>query len=369
MSRVRDIANILSTNTSMATDAEITSATAYIPSNVAGKNFIINGAFDFWQRGTTYSMTAGWSYGAADRWGMQQYPTGGACSVTRSTDVPTGAQYSIKTQRTASSTNTSSMGILQCIESMNAILLRGQTVTLSFYAKAGANFSGGTLNAKIQTGTAADETLGMANGSYTGNIVAGNTSPSITTTWTRYTLTTTLASNIQEISININWAGSGTAGADDSVYVSNVQLETGSVATPFSRAGGDIQGELAKCQRYYYRAGGEFSYPRLNSTTNYPFFGTAIATSSTNAIGVVPLPVPMRVYPTSIDLLSAVSYRLLTGNANYTVSGISLDTTYVFASSTTVTIGMSTSGLTTNNFYYVVGNFAPTAYIGFSAEL
>jgi hypothetical protein len=249
---------------------------------VAGKNFVINGGFDFWQRGTSYSMTSGWNYGSADRWGFQQYPTGGACTVTRSTDVPTGFQYSLKTQRTAASTNTSSNGILQCIESNHAIPLQGKTVTLSFYAKAGANFSGGTLNAKIQTGTAADEIIGIANGSYTGNVVAGNTSPSITTTWTRYTLTTTLATNIQEISINLNWAGVGTAGSDDSVYITGVQLEQGAAATPFSRAGGTIQGELAACQRYYWRG----------------TYWSSAYSDTTNLVGVtVNLPVPMRTTP------------------------------------------------------------------------
>lgn len=219
--------------------------------SVAGKNFLINGGFDIWQRGTSFSMTSSWAYGAADRWGMQQYPTGGACTVTRTTDVPTGLQYSLRVQRTASSTNTSSMGVLQCIESVNAILLQGKTVTLSFWAKAGASFSGGTLNAKIQTGTAADQELGLANGSYTGNVVAGNVSPTITTTWTRYTLTTTLNSNIQEISVNFNWAGTGTAGADDSVYIAGAQLEVGAVASLFSRAGGNLQGEIDACQRYF----------------------------------------------------------------------------------------------------------------------
>lgn len=307
MSRIRDIANLFSANTDMATDAEVTSSiashaasadphTVYLKEsefNAGGKNYIINGGFDFWQRATSYSMTSSWAYGAPDRWGMQQYPTGGACTVSRSPDVPTGAVYSLKMQRTASSTNTSSMGIMQCIESSNAILLQGKTVTLSFWAKAGANFSGGSINAKIQTGTSPDEVLGLANGSYTGNVISANTSPTITTSWVKYSVSVTLASNIKEISININWAGSGTAGADDSVYISNIQLEEGSTATPFSRAGGDISGELAKCQRYYQSPGtvGHVAYSgdgvmgfvfpvtmRTTPTTSFGYNGTTNAT-------------------------------------------------------------------------------------------
>ena len=36
-------------------------------SAIAGKNFIINGGFDFWQRGTTFTSPSSWTY-SADRW-------------------------------------------------------------------------------------------------------------------------------------------------------------------------------------------------------------------------------------------------------------------------------------------------------------
>jgi hypothetical protein len=42
--------------------------------------------------------------------------------------------------------------------------------------------------------------------------------------------------------------------ASNVIDVWGVQLEVGSVATPFSRAGGTIQGELAACQRYYEKS-------------------------------------------------------------------------------------------------------------------
>ena len=65
MSRVRDIANILSGGSSaIATDAEITSAVS--AQSMAGKNLVINGAFDIWQRATSTSHGSG--IFVADRW-------------------------------------------------------------------------------------------------------------------------------------------------------------------------------------------------------------------------------------------------------------------------------------------------------------
>jgi hypothetical protein len=327
----------------------------YAAQIAAGKNYLINGAFDFWQRGTTFTSPPNWTY-SADRWLVGAF-SGAIGSVTQQALTPgeipdfDGAYFI----RIATGTATD-LDIIQKIEDVRK--MAGKTVTLSFwtrtstatnasfdYAEFAQNFGSGG------SGTVATGHNSVSNGTWG-------------TSWTRCFVTfnvpsisgKTIGANSHiQLRIDINNSFSG------NWDITGVQIELGSTATPFSRAAGNIQGELAACQRY--------SYPRLNSTTNYPFFGNAIATSSTNAIGVLSLPVPMRVYPTSIDLLSAGSYRLLTGNANYTLSGIALDTTYVFASSTTVSLGLSTSGLTTNNFYYIVGNFSPTAYIGINAEL
>jgi hypothetical protein len=360
MSRVRDLASILTASSSMATDTEVSAVSAQIPTNVAGKNFVINGGMDITQRGTTLNGVQGYNL---DRWVVNGFGTTNNYSVSQllvSGIIPGIRWY----QRIASTTtNVQNFWLSQSIETNEVIKFAGQTVTLSFYYRMPTNnfTNAWTVNTIYSTGT--DANLHYPAASTT--ITAENLSNTIY--WTRYTKTFFVPATATSFAIMLNSTNSIVNSA--LFDITGVQLEIGSVATPFSRAGGTIQGELALCQRYYYRAGGEFSYPRLNSTTNYPFFGTAVATSSTQAYGVLSLPVPMRTYPSSLDLLSAGSYRLLTGNANYTLSGIALDGSYAFASTTTVGLGFSTSGLTTNNFYYVVGNFAPTAYIGVSAEI
>jgi hypothetical protein len=55
----------------------------------------------------------------------------------------------------------------------------------------------------------------------------------ITTTPTRYSVTATLAAATTQIGIAFGYTPVGTAGGDDNVYISNVQLEQGPVATPF----------------------------------------------------------------------------------------------------------------------------------------
>ena len=114
----------------------------------------------------------------------------------------------------------------------------------------------------------------------------------MTTTWQRFTYTGTLSSSGNEIGFQFNHTPTGTAGTNDYFEVTGVQLELGSSATPFSRAGGTIQGELAACQRYYYRVTG----------TGGPItFGMA-PNSTTIAQTYFKHPVTMRTAPTAIEV-------------------------------------------------------------------
>jgi hypothetical protein len=255
----------------------------------AGKNFLINGGQDFWQRGTSFSGSYTYS---SDRWYSDAYNVGGTTS--QSTTVPAGYKYSIKMQRPASSTTANAASIGQVLETQSTIPLQGQNVTLSFWAKAGANISNVGF-VRLFTGTGTDQSISTAYGSWTNynEIVTASCTP--TTTWQKFTFTGFVATSVTQIGVRVGWITAGTAGADDSLYLTGLQLEVGSVATPFSRAGGTLQGELAAAQRYYFagqadtrfpspNASGAWVFPALlpvcmRTTPTYAFTGTATQTN------------------------------------------------------------------------------------------
>jgi hypothetical protein len=216
-------------------------------SSQAGKNGVINGGFDIWQRGTSFTATSVYT---ADRWYTS---TNTGQTITRQTTSDTTnlpfIQYCARAQRNNGTTNTNALGISQSFETVNSLPFAGRSVTLSFYARKGANLSG-TFTAVIFSGTGTDQPRNFT-ATYTGEATVATSSPTLTTTWARYTVTGTVAATATELSVLIYFVPSGTAGAADYFEVTGVQIELGSYATTFSRASGTIQGELALCQRYF----------------------------------------------------------------------------------------------------------------------
>ena len=215
------------------------------------KNHLINGAMQVWQRGTTQTFTNSIVYGSVDRWAFIQGGGSASISQTQSTSVPSGFQYSVKQQRTASSTTTGTVYSIQEIESVNCYDMAGQTATLSFWAKCGSNFSasGSTLTSLVYQGTGVDQgTTSWISGTWT-SPTSNTQSNMLTTTWQRFSQTVTIGASTTEILVSLQWVPVGTAGADDSVYFTGVQLEVGSSATGFEYV--NYQTSLANCQRYY----------------------------------------------------------------------------------------------------------------------
>ena len=318
-------------------------------------NAIINGGMDVWQRGTSFTGTTT-AYGA-DRFRAYRNTTGSTFS--RQTSSLTGIQYCYRLQRDSGTTATNGVSTFYTAESADAYRFAGQTVTLSFYARAGANFSAASsaLNVNMQTGTGTDQ----AYGSFTGAVNAVSTTQVITTSWVRYSFNATFGSSVSQFALDIGFTPVGTAGANDYFDITGVQLEVGSVATTFKRAGGgSIQGELAACQRYYVRY--------LGTSNNFAFFGSGTNKDTTNAYITVSLPVEMRVKPTSVDTATASDYRLQYGATGFTLTTLALGTVGDGTKTGSLYAGVA-SGLTTSGFVQLLGNNNSTAYVGFSAEL
>jgi len=199
-------------------------------------------------------------------------------------------------------------------------------------------------------------------GSATVNITSGFTSTNLTTSWARYTFTVSVPS------ISGKTVGTSSflqlffgfaANTVQTIDIWGVQLEAGSTATAFQTATGTIQGELAACQRYYYRSLG------TAASSNYGYLtplGTA--TSTSNVLVRLGTPVPLRAIPTSVDF-SAVGVSP-DDNAITAVTNITLQ---VGANANNVTLNLASSGLTQFRPYYAAQNNNSAGYIGVSAEL
>jgi len=398
LTRARDVASILTAATALATDAETAAAisshnsattsvhgisntatlatqtyadsavsthaaaadphSVYLKEsefNAAGKNVVINGAFDIWQRGTSGTFTNGVGH-VPDRWfGIV---SGGAptCTISRQTADTTNLTYGARFGRNSGQTGVGTVYFVQTFESIMSKSLAGQTVTISFYAKKG-NDAPSPLYAGFYFGTGTDQSSNtLFNGGGWTNTTQSNTGVTITNTMTRYTVTVNVSSSINQAMLYFAYTSSGTAGANEWIQIEGVQLELGSVATPFSRAGGTIQGELAACQRYYFRFGGDNVYQR---------FGQGQFTTTTNASIVVVPPVTMRVNPTSVDSSTLATYDA--------TGGIIAATAVTNPSESTKSLPMASvtiaSGGVAARPCFLLANNSTSAFLGFSAEL
>jgi hypothetical protein len=138
-------------------------------------------------------------------------------------------------------------------------------------------------------------------------------------------------------------------------YVTGFQFEQSSVATPFTTATGTVQGELAACQRYYYR-----KYSEINGGN----WGVGQCYSTTVATVSSLHPVTMRTIPSVAQNGSSVS--LANGNRTNAVS-IANNGTTTSSFCVDVTTG---GGLIIGNATMFAGaSNLTTYYIEASAEL
>ncbi len=327
-------------------------------SSQAGKNRVINGGMDIWQRGTSISAAASTTPYTADRWQIKTNANQ-ACTISRqatgdTTNLP-NIQYCMRYQRNSGQTGTGTMYLANQFESIESIPFAGKAVTYSFYARKGSNYSptSSILGVTLYGGTGTDQNI--VTGAYTGGTSISSNNATLTTTWQRFTYTATVGATITELSLFFSIDMTGTAGTNDYFEVTGVQIELGSYATTFSRAGGSIQGELAACQRYYYRQ---------SAVESFSDFGLGFAISTTSARIEVSMPVTMRIAATSLEYSTLILYD--GSGTNVAVTSAALGE--VNLQRLRLTIGVA-SGLTQYRPYSLLANNSTSAYVGFSAEL
>jgi hypothetical protein len=237
----------------------------------------------------------------------------------------------------------------------------GQTTTLSFWAKASSG-----------TPYVAADFLQLFGTGGSSAVVGTGQKTAITTSWARYSFIfaidsvagkTISTSNDSSVQIEI-WTSAGsdynarTASMgiqSATIEIWGVQWEAGSVATAFQTATGTIQGELAACQRYYFRNG---------TGAGYQPMGFGLASSSTNGMIMINFPVPMRISPASIDFSTLQVNDTTVGTA---VSAVAYSGSEYGTMS--AVINATTSGMTTFRPVKLIANNSATGYLGFSAEL
>jgi hypothetical protein len=317
---------------------------------VAGKNAIINGAFDVWQRasGTTTLSSTGYF---ADRW--RYVATGGTSkTVTQSqiTFSPGTApvagyegKFHLRVAVIATGSGYTNEVVEQPIEDVRTFA--GTTVTVSFWAK--------TTSSSINFTPRFIQYFGPAGSA---DVTITGTSILVTSSWTRFTQTFTIPSIASKTVIDGSALIFGIApNTTNTIYTLDlwgVQVEAGSTVTPFSTASETTAGELALCQRYYYRL--------YNSTGATTTFANGVRFSTTIAWAHVKFPATMRISPTSLESAGTIDVVTSTGLSSTTTLGeanpdgarLICTTTAVAAAGVAVVIRLNTG-----------------AYVGFSAEL
>lgn len=324
--------------------------------NVAGKNGVLNSAFNVWQRGTSVAGAGGGAY-TADRWFLY---AGGQITVSRqatgdTTNLPF-IQYCARVQRANASADTTNFSFGQSFETINSIPFAGKTISYSFYARKGANYSSAsnTLGVLLCSGTGTDQN--KQSGGYTGNVDIINTTVTLTNTWQRFTFNgLSVASTATELAPFFSFTPTGTAGAADYYEVTGVQLEIAGSASAYSPNTSTYQVELAACQRYFVRA--------IDGSSNQSILGQA--TGSTTAQVPFRMPVEMRVGPT-LTVSSATNFFLI--NSTGGVGGTTTSVTAGVSTTKSVRIDVVGGGLTAGNAMQLQES-GGSPWIALSAEL
>lgn len=247
------------------------------------KNRIINGNFDFWQRGTSFTAANALT---SDRWLVANigstHTTSRQAFTLGQTAVSGEPTYFSRTVVASVAGASNYAVLLQRIESVRT--LAGQTATVSFWAKADAS-----RNIAVEF----EQRFGTT-GSPSSDVTTFVGTCALTTSWQKFTITVnipsisgkTLGSDNNDFLQLDFWFDAGSSynartnslGQQSGTFdIAQVQVEAGSVATPFEMR--PLQTELALCQRYY-QAASTFIYAGTFARICYMF------------------PVPMRVAPT-----------------------------------------------------------------------
>jgi len=353
------------------------------------KNIIINGAMQVAQRSASVTgIGASSGYFTLDRWKINTGNSAGRLTMTQTADGPVGFANCLKLDCTTADTSIAAGEYLelqqifegQDLQSIGKGVAGAKEITLSFYVKANAAFTFGVelydLDNTRQITKLFNTTTGWVRHEFTfpadvddgsspfGDDNAGSMQVTFLihsgSNFTGGTLNTTSWAN----ATNANRAAgidSFYSSTDNNFFLTGVQLEVGSVATPFEHAS-SFGEQLALCQRYFYKA--------ENTNDEYHRYLTLNCDTATNSRGVYYMPTPMRSHPSLSVTASEFS--------NYTTGSIRALSSLSISPSYTQTAGLGfvdvclfavTSGGQTSGHSGILLASATTSSMSFDAEL
>jgi len=328
------------------------------------RNVIINGSQQVAQRATSVADVGGsQGYFCTDRFKSTLSGTAARYTVSQDSDAPAGFSKALKYDVTTADTSVAA-------DEFHAISYRAEGQDIS-------HFEWGTSDAKKCTfsfyakATAAQTVVVNFVRATSGTSRSVSKAFSITTSYQRFTFTLpadtggsaqvetnaeglaihigfgggsnftggTINETWEDITNNKRFAGVGNlaSSTDNNFFITGIQLEVGSQATPFEhRSFGE---ELALCQRYFY-------VQREDTSTGSGHFCVGQCNATTRMDCILPHPHMRLAHGHTISFDTASDYRIQSGGTLTTCSSIAGESS---SPNTTVVFATVSSGLTAGN--------------------
>jgi hypothetical protein len=242
----------------------------------AYKNFLINGGMLIWQRGTSSSTMN--TYTTVDRW----YMSGSNCTASRSSG-PNSPNNNWNLNITSNATG-AYVNPSQAIENWQVYMMRGKTVTFSFYVKMVTGSWGAGQYQPLVYYSSSSDAFNNSTGNLT-PITGTYTAVTPSSSWQLAKASYVIPSDATGLTFMMNTSAGQASGA--AWTLADAQVELGLAVTSFDMR--PYGTELQLCQRYFHSLGGDTAYQSINTCVYY---------STSEAVGFFRHPVEMRGIPT-----------------------------------------------------------------------
>ena len=305
-------------------------------------NLIINGNFDVWQRGTTFTTQGQY---CADRMYLD-YVINATITLSNSSPLPNSTNF-----LRCTTTGSGAFNLSHALESAEVNKIKNKTVTASVYVRRNATMSGDFVLAISKNATANTQSGGSWSSISTAVLLNANVPTN--GSWVRLILTVTVPNDGTANGLKVwlyNTANNATGSTWD---YSQLMLHEGPAPASFQTAAPSISAELALCQRYY----------RSFTAASGSFLSMAVGMAQTATVTWYALPLTFRSQPVATY---TGTLAVIQGNTQFNVSA--LQTFYFDAGGSVSLQATCATGLTAGNSNMLIGN-GTSITVSLSAEL